>query len=63
MNLKKKKKQLKRFSYTYQPLPFCKNKKKFYSGSRVIRMHHFLVQNSPFAPSKTFFWKMILKSF
>ena len=31
--------------------------KKSYSGSRVMRMHHFWAQNGPFAP--IFFWKII----
>ena len=44
------KKQLIKFSFTYQPLSSCKIKNKSYSGSSVMRMHHFWTQNGPFAP-------------
>ena len=59
-----KKKKLIKFSCTYQPLSFCKIKKKFFCcRSRVMRMRHFGAQNSPFAPNKTLFWKIISFSF
>ena len=48
------KKQLIKFSCTYQPLSSCKIKKKHFSGPRVMRMHHFWAQNGPFAPNKLF---------
>ena len=38
-------------------------KKKSYSESRIMRMHHFWTQNGPFAPKKFFFWKKSLISF
>ena len=48
------------YYYFHLPIsPFhCANFKKSYSGSRVMRLHHFWVQNGPFAPN--FFWKKIV---
>ena len=40
----------------------AKFKKHSYTGSRVMRICHFWVQNGPFAPNKVFFEKL-LKSF
>ena len=46
-------------SSTYWPFSLCKIQKNSYSGSGVMRMCHFWVQNYPFAPNKNFFWKII----
>ena len=35
-------------------------KKHSYSGSKVMRMHHFLVQNGPFAPNNFLFGKLLI---
>ena len=53
--------------YYYFHLPIgsfhcAKFKKHSYTGSRVMRICHFWVQNGPFAPNKVFFEKL-LKSF
>ena len=48
-------------SSTYWPLSLCKIYKNSYRGSRVMRMHHFWGQNSPFAPNK-FFWGILYHS-
>ena len=43
------------YYYFYIPIsPFhcAKFKKSSYSGSRVMRMRHFWVENGPFAPNK-----------
>ena len=46
--------------YTSCFLPLCKNfKRTFRRESRVIKMCHFWVQNSQFAPNKNFFKKSI----
>ena len=51
----------KKFSCTCWPLSFCKILKNSYSGSWVMRMHHFWDQKSPFAPNeKKFFGKILL---
>ena len=53
------------YCYFHLPIgPFhcAKFKKMSYSGSRVMRMHHFWTKNGPFAP-KNFFWKKLLISF
>ena len=47
--------------YFYLPIgPFhcLKCKENSYSRSRVMRMHHFLARNGPFAPNKIFFGKL-----
>ena len=45
------KKQLIKFLCTYESFHCAK----FYSGSRVMRMHRFGAENGPFAPNKIFF--------
>ena len=40
------------------PFHWAKFKKNSYSGSRVMRMHHFWAQNGPFALNN-YFWKII----
>ena len=50
---------------TYWPFSLCNILKKSYSGSRVMRIHHFWDQNSPFAPnifffSFFFFWELLI---
>ena len=37
-------------SSTFCPFSLCKIKKNSYSGSRIMTMHHFWVQNGQFAP-------------
>ena len=51
--------------YYFHHLPFqcAKFKKNSYGGFRAIWMHHFWVQNGPFATNKSFFWKKLLISF
>ena len=51
--------------YYFHHLPFhcTKLKKNSYGGFRAMWMHHFWVQNGPFATSKSFFWKKLLISF
>ena len=47
-------------SSTYWPLSLGRiKKKKFCSGSRVMRMRHFWDQNDLFAPNKKFFGKLL----
>ena len=43
-------------SSTYWPFSLCKILKNSYSGSQVMRIHHFWDQNSPFAPNIFFFF-------
>ena len=45
-------------SPTYWPFSLCKILKKSYSGSRVMRIHHFWAQNGP-SPPQVFFLKII----
>ena len=45
-------------SSTYWSFALWKILKNPYSGFRVMKMHHFWVQNGPFAPSKIFFGKL-----
>ena len=47
------------FPLSIGPFPFAKFKKILDSQSRVKKMRHFWAQNGPFAPQKSFFWKMI----
>ena len=54
------------YYYSHLPIvPFHWEKilKNSYSESRVLRMHHFWIQNGPFAPNKFFFLKKSLISF
>ena len=46
-------------SSTYWPFSLCKIWKNYYSGSKVMRMHHFWAQNGPFAPIFFFFGKIV----
>ena len=52
-------------SSTFCPFSLCKIKKNSYSGSRIMTMHHFWVQNGQFAPPppsappKYIFWRII----
>ena len=52
-------KPLSLLSATYWPFPLHKILKNSYSGSRVMRMHHFWTQNGSFAPNN-FFLNIIL---
>ena len=49
------------FIYLLAPFYCAKLKKNSYSGSRVLRMHHFWAQNNPFAQMRTFFRKSVNK--
>ena len=40
-------------SSTHWPFSLCKILKNSYSGSRVMRIHHFWTQNGPSAPNKS----------
>ena len=40
-------------SSTHWPFSLCKILKNSYSGSRVMRIHHFWAQNGPSAPNKS----------
>ena len=42
----------------YWPFSLFKIKKKSYSRSRVVRMHHFWAENGQFAPNN-FFWRIM----
>ena len=47
-------------SSTYWRFSLCIILKNSYSGSRVMRMHYFWAQNSPFAPNKIFLAKLLI---
>ena len=56
-------KHLINFHLPISPFHSAKFKNISYSESRVMRMHHFWVQNGLFAPKKNFFGKKLLISF
>ena len=57
------KKQLIKFSCTYQPFHSAKFYKNSYSRFRVMRMCHFRAQNSPFVLNKIFLVQTIIITF
>ena len=53
-------KALSLLSSTSWSFSLCKTLKIFYSRSRVMKMHHFWVQNGPFTPNQKFFGKLLI---